>query len=120
MLIQANTAGAEARAVEVRRRLVEQQNQSEKLLDCRTNAAAIAETPLLSTVTYGLDFRTLPDNVAGTAFARQANLLLEQSSSGGDGGGGILVRPDQHILMVLDADTTAEEVVGAMRVHLGW
>jgi hypothetical protein len=33
-------------------------------------------------------------------------------------GGGLLVRPDQHILMVLQNDTTAEEVELCVRQHL--
>jgi hypothetical protein len=34
-------------------------------------------------------------------------------------GGGLLVRPDQHILLPLKSDTSVEEIVGALRAHLG-
>ncbi|OCT49141.1 3-(3-hydroxy-phenyl)propionate hydroxylase [Cladophialophora carrionii] len=33
-------------------------------------------------------------------------------------GGGLLVRPDQHILMLLDADTKVEEVESCLKQHL--
>lgn len=33
-------------------------------------------------------------------------------------GGGLLVRPDQHILMVLDAETTVEDVQRVLQRHL--
>jgi len=41
------------------------------------------------------------------------------SGAGLKTGGGLLVRPDQHILMVLDADSTVEEVQDVLRQHLG-
>ncbi len=34
-------------------------------------------------------------------------------------GGGLLLRPDQHILMVLDASTTVQDVQRVMKQHLG-
>ncbi|KAK5051904.1 hypothetical protein LTR84_002707 [Exophiala bonariae] len=40
------------------------------------------------------------------------------SQSGISEGGGFLVRPDQHILMVLTADTTSQDVQKAIKEHL--
>lgn len=34
-------------------------------------------------------------------------------------GGGLLIRPDQHILMVLDKTTTVKDVHEALRQHMG-
>ena len=34
-------------------------------------------------------------------------------------GGGLLIRPDQHILMVLKKDTTVEDVESCLIQHLG-
>jgi hypothetical protein len=40
-------------------------------------------------------------------------------AAGCRGGGGLLLRPDQHILMVLDASTTVLDVQRVMKQHLG-
>ena len=48
---------------------------------------------------------------------KQAQLWKENVAFGL--GGGLLVRPDQHILMVLGRDTTAEDVAGQLSSHLG-
>ncbi|KAK7890763.1 hypothetical protein LTR67_007972 [Exophiala xenobiotica] len=40
-------------------------------------------------------------------------------AAGCRGGGGLLLRPDQHILMVLDASTTVQDVQHVMKQHLG-
>jgi hypothetical protein len=39
--------------------------------------------------------------------------------AGLDAGSGLLVRPDQHILMPLRAETTSEDILQAFRAHIG-
>ena len=56
-----------------------------------------------------LDF-DVASNVRGQAWIEGAGLK---------DGGGLLVRPDQHILLPLTAETAVEDISSALRAHLG-
>jgi hypothetical protein len=63
---------------------------------------------IVKTCRLGRDFEAV-DGPAGQSWLSGAGLT---------GGGGLLVRPDYHILMVLDAQTTVKEVRQALKQHL--
>ncbi|KAJ9610537.1 hypothetical protein H2200_005314 [Cladophialophora chaetospira] len=66
------------------------------------------EVPGVKTCRVGKDFEVIGS--AGQEWLQGAGLR---------DGGGLLVRPDQHILMVLTKDTQVEDVKQCMRRHLG-
>lgn len=66
------------------------------------------EVPGVKTCTLGKDFEVIGS--AGKEWLKGTGL---------NDGGGLLIRPDQHILMVLEKDTTAEDVELRLRQHLG-
>lgn len=53
------------------------------------------------------------------SFVYKSQLDLFDRGVGWLGGGALLVRPDQHVLGILDSETTADEVVSLIRSHLG-
>jgi hypothetical protein len=65
------------------------------------------EVPGVKTCVLGKDFNVVGE--AGQQWLKGAGL---------QDGGGLLVRPDQHILMLLTADTTVEDVESCLRRHL--
>ncbi|ETI26007.1 hypothetical protein G647_02784 [Cladophialophora carrionii CBS 160.54] len=65
------------------------------------------QVPGIKTCVPGKDFDVVGE--AGQQWLKGAGLQV---------GGGLLVRPDQHILMLLDADTTVEEVEACLKQHL--
>jgi hypothetical protein len=65
------------------------------------------EVPGVKTFRLGQDFEV--DGPEGHWWLSRAGLLS---------GGGVLVRPDQHILMILTADTTVKAVQKAIKEHL--
>lgn len=52
-------------------------------------------------------------------FVFPEQLVLFEDGSKLGLGGGLLVRPDQHIMMVLQDETTVDDIVEALRQHLG-
>lgn len=66
------------------------------------------EVPGVKTCRAGKDFMVIGQ--AGEDWLSRAGLKS---------GGGLLVRPDQHILMVLDVRTTVEDVQEVLKGHLG-
>jgi hypothetical protein len=78
----------------------------------------LAETPILGKssgrilrrITYGVDFETIP-GPPGENFVENARLTSALD-------GGVLVRPDQHILMMIDAKTSAQNIFNAIKGHL--
>ena len=58
---------------------------------------------------------------AGTDFdfVQESHLVLFNEKGQFGRGGGVLVRPDQHILLDLRSDISAEEIASQMRQHLG-
>lgn len=78
----------------------------------------LAENPILGKhsgrilrrVTYGVDFETLP-GTPGANFVENARLTSALD-------GGVLVRPDQHILMMIDTKTSAQDIFDAIKRHL--
>ena len=67
------------------------------------------DVPNVKTCRLGSDFE-LVEGEAGRQWLKDAGL---------EHGGGLLVRPDQHILMVLRADTTVGDVEMCLHRHLG-
>ena len=65
--------------------------------------------PKIAACAIGTDFDLIP----GT----RGNAWIE--GTGLRDGGGLLVRPDQHIQMRLEATTSAEEILSSLRRHLG-
>lgn len=53
----------------------------------------------------------------GFVFTEQQRLFEENVRLGE--GGGLLVRPDQHIMLKLSADTSVEEMSTVLRDHIG-
>lgn len=66
------------------------------------------EVPGIKTCRIGRDFDVIGQ--AGQEWAKNAGL---------NDGGGLLLRPDQHILMVLKVDTRVEDVQACLARHLG-
>ncbi|OAL33029.1 hypothetical protein AYO22_00114 [Fonsecaea multimorphosa] len=66
------------------------------------------DVPGVKTCRVGRDFEVIGE--AGQKWLAAARM---------DVGGGLLVRPDQHILMLLDVGTTTEEVQRRLNAHLG-
>ncbi|KIV91823.1 hypothetical protein PV10_06320 [Exophiala mesophila] len=67
--------------------------------------------PPLVAVTLEKDFELV--------FPEKAQEFLHNFKLGPDQQGGVLIRPDQHILLVLDEGTTAENVVNAVKCFVG-
>ena len=67
------------------------------------------EVPNVKTCRLGEDFEVVEGDT-GREWIKGAGL---------NDGGGLLVRPDQHILMVLKAETKAEEVEACLQQYLG-
>jgi hypothetical protein len=65
------------------------------------------DVPNVKTLRLGRDFTVVGE--AGVKWVEGAGL---------ERGGGLLIRPDQHILMVLDPDTTVEDVQDCLQRHL--
>lgn len=101
-LISSNDASATTRAEEIQRLLMR-----DEVLGPHQRGTG---SPLLSvhSLTIEQDFRVL-ESENGNEWLGHTRLLA---------GGGVLVRPDQHVLLMLDGGTTAEEVLLAMRGHL--
>lgn len=57
----------------------------------------------------GMDFHVVP-GALGDSWILGSGLAT---------GGGLLVRPDQHILKPLTADSTAEDMLESLKLHLG-
>lgn len=68
------------------------------------------KTPLLKVVAVHRDFDMLPGS-NGQSFLEHVGLEVGKD-------GGILVRPDQHILMLISRDTTPEMIFRRVRDHL--
>ncbi len=68
-----------------------------------------ASSSQVKTCRLGQDFEVVDDGPAGQNWLSRAGLTT---------GGGLLVRPDQHILMVLNAHTTADDLHKVLRRHL--
>lgn len=111
-LIQADTPQAHERAAEIRRLLECGAPHSATTLNGFGfhGAPQTSMGQVLRVITYGRDFGTLVVP-AGEAFVKQAHLTEIL-------GGGVLVRPDQHILMMVEQDTTAIEIVSTIKKHL--
>lgn len=111
-LFQADTPGAHERAAEIRRLLECEEVHSATTLERSGSHVApqASMSQVLRVITYGRDFRTLAVP-ASEAFVKQAHLTESL-------GGGVLVRPDQHILLMVEQNSTAREIVSTIKKHL--
>jgi hypothetical protein len=53
-------------------------------------------------------------------FADKAKDWIEKFQLGDEQCGGVLVRPDQHILALLDSDTTPQQLLEMLEEAMGW
>lgn len=116
-LIQADTPAAKQRAAELTELVA-----SDHRLRRPSNPAVMTSQPLipaeqtmaqssiLRVVTHGVDFQVIPGS-AGETFVNRARLTSSL-------GGGVLVRPDQHIVLMVGKETAAQEIFNAIRMHL--
>lgn len=63
----------------------------------------------IAAYSLGIDFN-LAQGARGDSWLRQSGLAS---------GGGLLVRPDQHILKPLTAESSAEDILESLKLHLG-
>ena len=79
----------------------------ERIQQVRTHYAQSG--PKIAVYALSTDFDLVP-GTRGQAWVEGAGLI---------GGGGLLVRPDQHIQMRLEAGTSGEEILASLKSHLG-
>lgn len=80
---------------------------TERLQEVRSQYAQSG--PKIALYALGADFDVIP-GPRGNAWIDGADLKA---------GGGLLVRPDQHIQMRLEAGTSAEAILSSLKSHLG-
>lgn len=89
-----------------------QSERASKLEDLLKEETGSGASIPVNFAVLGVDFEIV--------FEDQAREWLERFGLNPDQSGGVLIRPDQHILHVLDGNVSAQELATVLRSAAGW